>query len=86
MKIPDNVYEILKWTCLILLPATAFGYGQLAEIWNLPLADEIPRTINLVATFIGILIGVSTYNYTKENEIIVKKKVEIDERDSNEHN
>lgn len=79
MKIPDNVYEILKWTCLIFLPASAFLYGQLADIWHLPLAEQIPSTINLVATFIGILIGVSTYSYKKENDIIVKKKVEVQE-------
>lgn len=83
MKIPDKMYEALKWICLILLPALAFGYGQLSEIWGLPLADQIPRTINLVATVIGILIGVSTYNYKQENNIIVKKKVEVKEAEEN---
>lgn len=83
MKIPDKVYEVLKWVCIIFLPASAFFYEQLASIWPLPLADKVPPTINLVGTVLGILIGVSTYNYTKENEIIVKKKVEIDERSSN---
>lgn len=79
MKIPDKIYEILKWTCLIFLPASAFFYEQLADIWGLPLADKIPSTINLVATLLGILIGVSTYSYKKDNEIIVKKKVEVRE-------
>lgn len=79
MKLSDKMYEILKWCCLILLPALAFGYGQLSEIWGLPMAEQIPKTINLIATIIGILIGVSTYNYKQENSIIVKKKVEIQE-------
>lgn len=79
MKLSDKMYEILKWICLILLPALAFGYGQLSEIWGLPMAEQIPKTINLIATIIGILIGVSTYNYKQENSIIVKKKVEIQE-------
>ena len=64
---------------LIFLPAIAFGYGQLADIWGLPLADQIPNTINLVATVLGLLIGISTYNYKQENNIIVKKKVEVEE-------
>ena len=79
MKLSDKMYEILKWICLILLPALAFGYGQLSDIWGLPMAEQIPKTINLIATIIGILIGVSTYNYKQENSIIVKKKVEIQE-------
>lgn len=77
MKMSDKMYEALKWICLILLPALAFGYGQLSDIWGLPMAEQIPKTINLIATVIGILIGVSTYNYKQENNIIVKKKVEI---------
>lgn len=77
--IPDKIYNILKWVCLILLPALAFGYDQLAVIWNWPLKDEIPATINLIATILGLLIGISTYNYKQENNIIVKKKVEVEE-------
>lgn len=83
MLIPDKIYNILKWICLILLPALAFGYGQLADIWNMPMAEQIPKTINLVATIIGILIGVSTYSYKQDNDIIVKKKVEVKEAEGN---
>lgn len=77
MKIPDKVYEVLKWCCIICLPALAFGYEQLAGIWGWPFADKIPSTINLIGTVLGILIGVSTYNYKKDNDIIVKKKTEV---------
>ena len=77
MKLSDKTYDALKWICLVLFPALAFGYGQLSDIWHLPLAEEIPSTINLIATVMGILLGISTYNYKQENNIIVKKKVEI---------
>lgn len=83
MMIPDKVYNVLKWICLICLPAMAFGYGQLSEIWGLPMAEQIPKTINLIATIIGILIGVSTYSYKQDNDIIVKKKVEVKEAEDN---
>lgn len=82
MKIPDKVYEVLKWTCLICLPALAFGYDQLSTIWGWPLKDEIPATINLIATVLGLLIGISTYNYKQENNIIVKKKTEVVEEEA----
>jgi len=67
MKLNDNVYNILKWVALIALPALAFFYSQLGAIWGLPYTAEIPDTINAIAVLIGVLIGVSTYNYNKEN-------------------
>lgn len=82
ITIPDKVYNILKWICIICFPATAYFYEQLAGIWGLPLADKVPQTINLIGTVLGIYIGVSTYNFKKENNIIVKKKTEVVEEEA----
>lgn len=68
MKLPDKVYDILKWICLIALPALAVLYAVLAKIWELPYGAEIPATINAVAVFIGSLIGISHINIKKEDE------------------
>ena len=59
MRLPDRVYDILKWICLILMPASAALYVVLAKTWGLPYEAEIPATINAVAVFIGALIGIS---------------------------
>lgn len=67
MKLPDGVYDILKWLCLICLPAFAWFYGAMAETWGLPNGDQIVTTLNAVGTLIGILIGVSTYKYNKDD-------------------
>ncbi len=67
MKLPDKVYNWLKWICLICLPALSTFYGILAEIWNLPYAVQIPRTITAIALLIGALIGVSQIKYNKDN-------------------
>lgn len=67
MKLPDKVYNILKWVCLICLPACSAFYGLLANIWNLPYAEQIPATISGVALFIGALIGISQIQINKEN-------------------
>lgn len=66
MKLPDKIYNILKWICLICLPALAVLYFTLAKIWGLPYEAEIPATINAIAVFIGALIGISQINYNKE--------------------
>lgn len=59
MRLPNKVYDILKWVCLICLPAIAVLYTVLAKVWGLPYESEIPATINAIAVFIGTLIGIS---------------------------
>lgn len=68
MMLPDKVYDILKWVCLLLLPATAWLYSSLGDIWGLPYVEEIPETINAIAFFIGCIIGVSTFNYNEKKK------------------
>lgn len=63
--LPDKVYNVLKWICLIVLPAAATFYGVISKIWGLPYGTEIPATITAVSVFIGAIIGVSTHNYNK---------------------
>lgn len=76
MKLPDKVYDFLKWFCLICLPAVAWGYGKLAEIWHWPYQIEVPETINLIAFILGVLIGVSTLTYNKE---MLERKADSEE-------
>ena len=67
MKIPNKVYDILKWVVVIFLPAlevAIFGLGQLYGFDS----TIICGTLAIVATFIGALIGVSTYSYNKDKE------------------
>ena len=57
--LPDDIYQILKWTGLILCPALAALVGAVGPAWGLPHVDNIVLTINAVGTFIGALIGAS---------------------------
>lgn len=74
MQIPDRVYDILKWVALIVLPAIATLYGVLASIWGLPYGDQIVATITAIDTFMGALLGVSTYKYNKAKTYDSNKK------------
>ena len=67
MKLPDSVYNCLKWIALICLPALAVFYFTIAKIWGLPYQAEIPATINAIAVLIGALIGISHISINKEN-------------------
>ena len=70
MRIPDNVYNILKWVALICIPAVVTFLSVVLGV-----IDVDPKTINIIttvltalATLIGSLIGISTKAYNKELE------------------
>lgn len=68
MKLTNKAYNILKWLCLIALPAVGALYFGLSKIWGFPYGVEVVGTMDLVAAFIGTLIGISTRTYNKEQE------------------
>lgn len=63
----SKLYDILKYISLIFLDACGVLYKGLAEVWNLPYGNEVMTTCTLLSIFIGTLIGISSYNYNKEN-------------------
>ena len=69
MKLSNSVYDILKFLCTIFLPACGTLYFALAQIWHLPLAEEIVGTLSAIAVFIGAVIGISSINYYKDGKI-----------------
>lgn len=66
--LPDKIYNVLKWACVIFAPAAELYYATLAETWGLPYSHQISVTINATALFLGALIGVSAIAYNKKNK------------------
>lgn len=66
MKLPDKLYDILKWVTMIVLPALATAYVGLASIWAWPFADEVAKTTAVICTLLGALLGISTAQYNKD--------------------
>ena len=66
MKLPDSVYNILKWITMIVLPALATAYVGLAAIWGWPYADQVAKTTAVICTLLGALLGISTAQYNKD--------------------
>lgn len=63
----NKVYDVLKFIAQILLPALGTLYFALAGIWNFPYAEQVVGTITAVDTFLGVVLGISTINYNKNN-------------------
>lgn len=68
MILNEKLYEVLKWVCLIVLPAVATFIYAIGTIWQLPNMTPICETITAVATLIGCIIGVSSVNYYEQKE------------------
>lgn len=65
MKLPDGVYNILKWVTMIVLPALATAYVGLASVWGWGYADEVAKTTTVICTLLGALLGISTAEYNR---------------------
>lgn len=65
MKMSNDTYDILKFICQIILPATATLYFALAGIWGFPYGEQIVGTITAIDTFLGVCLGISSIQYKK---------------------
>lgn len=70
MIIPNKVYNILKWICIIFVPALNVFLTTIFALYHIPHIEVVVGTISAVAAFVGALIGVSTKAYNKQFEDI----------------
>lgn len=67
MKIPDKIYNVLKWILIIVVPAFITLFTLLAQTWGWDIpVQAIVTTITGIATFFGVIVGISTHYYNKE--------------------
>ena len=68
MKLPNRLFDFLKWVAILFLPALAILIRTVFAIWSIPYGEEISSTIVALQVFLGAILGVSTLNYNKEQE------------------
>lgn len=61
----SRIYDILKYTALIALPALATFWAIVSPLWGFPYTDQVVTTIVALNTLLGALIGVSAYQHNK---------------------
>lgn len=65
MILNDKFFTILKWILATAIAPTIALITGLGELYGFE-TKLIVGTISLIATFLGALLGVSTYNYNKK--------------------
>lgn len=84
MVLNDNVYKVLKWLGLIVLPAIATLVKAVFPVWELPYADAIAITCTALGTFIGTIICVSSANLKSEMAEQAVYVLDTDEEETTE--
>lgn len=74
----NKIYNVLKWIALIALPALSTFIFALSGLWGFD-ASIVIGSIAALETFIGSLIGVSTYQYNKGKDEDVNKNEKSDQ-------
>lgn len=67
MAMSNKTYDILKWIAQYFLPAVGTLYLGLSKIWGFPHGEEVMGTIAAIDTFLGVMLGISSANYNKQN-------------------
>lgn len=84
----SGLYDALKWFALIALPLLGAAYFSLADLWNLPKAEEVVGTCAIIGTLLGGLLRVSHNSYEKsdakyDGEVAVVPDLENETTDLN---
>lgn len=62
----NNVYDVLKWIAIIVLPALSTFVAVTFKIWQIPYGNEIAQTITALATCLGSILMVSNAKYNSK--------------------
>lgn len=67
MKLPNKVYDVLKWVVLVCIPALTTAYVGLDALFGWGYGDVVAKVSAILCALIGSLVGISTaeYNRTK---------------------
>lgn len=63
----DGVYNKLKHTAAIVLPAVAALYIALSNLWHWPHTEEVAGSIAALNTCLGALLALSTKQYNSSD-------------------
>ena len=66
MKLPDKVYDILKWVFLLVVPVGSFITSVIVSIQTGDVKAIIAAVATGIESLVGLIIKISDSNYKKE--------------------
>ena len=83
MKFDNKVYDVLKWLCLIALPAVSVFYAALDGAFGWGYTETVTTVLAAVGAFLGSLIGISAKSYSNDTLVLDAEVETIVEEDAN---
>lgn len=68
IKIDNRVYDVLKWSAMLFLPALATLIATICATWHIPYGQQAAETVIALDAFLGAVLGISNIHYIKENK------------------
>ena len=72
MILNDKLYNVLKWICLTVVPALNILIATLCALYGWGWGNIVIGTIDAVAVFVGAILGIGSYKYSKQLEATSK--------------
>lgn len=66
MKMPDKIYDFLKWFTLLFMPALVTFIGIIMNSLEINGTDIVLTIMSGFTTFLATILRISTINYKKE--------------------
>lgn len=66
MKLPDKVYDVMKWIMLLAVPVATFIIGIIDAVQTGDVSAIITAVFGGISTLAGIIIKISDSMYNKE--------------------
>lgn len=77
----DGTYSLGKRAVQVYIPAVSSLYFGLGSIWGLPAVEQVVGTLAVVATFLGVCLGLSSKQYDA-SEAAYDGKVVVETNDT----
>lgn len=61
----EKVYDILKWVCLVVVPALNILITTLCGIYGWSWGNTVIGTIDAIAVFVGSILGFGAIKYQR---------------------
>lgn len=66
--LPQNVYEVLRWVVITVIPALLTLYGVIGKTCDIPYTEVVLIIGTAVDTCLGTIFGISKIAYDKSKE------------------
>ncbi len=72
MVLSGKVYDVLKWIVMICIPACTTAFVGLDAVFGWGYGETVAKVSAIVCTLLGALLGISSAQYYKEQNIAEK--------------